>query len=1131
MKKFIYLKLLSFLFLFSSLSFGQYPVDQKLLKKIHEKFYDNGKISTSKIDHYISNLKQRANQVAINVYNYELLHEGKNPDKARKKSLENKYVESIDYFIKNWVSKITTIQDEIEKVKFISDVLNIEDAILVEITPYLSEGHIVEAIKGIWHNYVLKKETNHEYGEATNLINPETGKYFSQTELEQLQKNGIDISQFEPAPNNGVIELHDIAKADVIDRFRNGNNRMHRGIKVAFPEENVGYFKELRKTQSRPKIIFETKDSAGNVTGEFKIKMGMEIHSDPTAAALGTTIGLYHDLTKHVRDFKMYLGKQTWDEFVLDFSSYFTYDDLMRITKEHGVDPEKGHYVIFHEGQLEARFDGDDLYRVGPYYPTLNKGRREARGLMLFNIWVGNIDLKPGENNKTLIKKTKSGDELFYSQHDIGFAFGKFEREKPTDFPWDLIKKETPEYIRFVFRTFVPMEDWNHVSFADAKWMVRKIAQLTREQITTAVKMGQWPNYSPYNYEQLIIEKLINRRNQLVEVFGLVGERLPSGKTIELMDVNFDIEKDALATNFLLPGETIDFRPAVKYKYLFPALKSLGEAIVDGVASATRSMDDILLDPAWFGVDDFGIVARVIWNTDKEIIKNPNPKGENDRIIVRETFRLGTRLGAGVMFIGDGAYVKTYSLIYTAKDEESVNNKSEWIFDPSLPYRVYKKLLPKNHILITESFLEGRGRLRVEFPMIGPGFDNATSRIHLNRTVLSTKDDDKIIMFQDMENTNQDIFRIYTKLSLLRLRHYVATLQAGHIKREIYEIKKKDLSSDLYRAIDEALMNDDLNFIRENAKTKILNSKFTDTHQSLSLLGFLNYERHSRLDDIEIKTLNDNGEFEKIKNQIEGNLVRKTSWKTILNGEERVADIRFSTKVDDDGEFKKPFLSLNFLHNDNNTTAFEMDNAYIPFFNGVAEDDKFIDFNADLHSINDLYGHIKFHLRVSYYKEGLENLFKMTYDEYTKAISQVTGVDEKILSGNEAKQEKYFKYQGVYYHLGQMMRVSKRIFHKIQKASMVEIPSKKVRQLMKALMVTVPRKGHSQNPIYLAVLNRIVGEENLYMNAEIESPSYQENKMPGRIVPFNAKGQKREEEERERVILGVRDTVLLYDSL
>ena len=52
---------------------------------------------------------------------------------------------------------------------------------------------------------------------------------------------------------------------------------------------------------------------------EWKFKMSMEIHSEPTAASLASALGLYTDITKKVGEFKIYIGKQTHDEFFVDF--------------------------------------------------------------------------------------------------------------------------------------------------------------------------------------------------------------------------------------------------------------------------------------------------------------------------------------------------------------------------------------------------------------------------------------------------------------------------------------------------------------------------------------------------------------------------------------------------------------------------------------------------------------------------------------------------------------------------------------------------------------------------------------------------------------------------------------------
>lgn len=42
---------------------------------------------------------------------------------------------------------------------------------------------------------------------------------------------------------------------------------------------------------------------------------------------------------------------------------------------------------------------------------------------MVFNMWVGNADVKPGENNKTLIRTKDGKKQLFYMQHDVGFGW------------------------------------------------------------------------------------------------------------------------------------------------------------------------------------------------------------------------------------------------------------------------------------------------------------------------------------------------------------------------------------------------------------------------------------------------------------------------------------------------------------------------------------------------------------------------------------------------------------------------------------------------------------------------------------------------------------------------------------
>lgn len=1131
MKSIIFLIIL----IFSLQSFSQnFPVGDKVLNEIHDTFYENGQLSVKKIEDYKKSLLKRSDEVRKNIINYKHLHDGKGTKKSIKAANKNKFVKSIKMLINDWIDKIDFNLDPVAQIEYLSNIIDLNNAILIEITPYLSEVEMINMIGAIIKNVKIDKTKVSRHGEAHNLINPANGTYFSQEELKELKMNGVDISKFDPPQDNGVIELmDDISKASPHSRYRLGMNALHKGFMGGFPAENIGFFKELRKTQTRPKIIFETKDSEGNVTGEFKIKMGMEIHSEPTTGALGTTLGLFHDLSKHVNDFKIYFGDKTWDEFVLDFSSYFEYEDLEIIVKEHGVDPVHGTYIVFNQGLLEAKFKKKNVQRVGPFYPGLKKGKRETRALLLFNMWVHNIDLKPGENNKTIIRHDETGDKLFYLQHDIGFSIGKLGREKPTDFEWNLVKRVNRKKIIFDFKTFIPHHEIDQITYSDAKWMARKIAQLTRKQITEAVSFGQWPNQSPYNYHQLIIEKLISRRNDLVKAFKLDGEVLANGKTILLLEVNRAITKDAIPTRKYLDGYTVNFKPAVKYDYIIPGLKSLWEAIVDGVASGTAGIDRIRLNPSWVGLDIPWAKAEVLLGTNRQIIKNPEPQSESDRYIVKEDFRIGGRAGAGVgaglILSGDVALVKQYSLLYTVSNPEHASNHGKWLFDFTLPYRINKLRLPKKHIIIKETLLESGPSLRLQTPMSGGGVEGRANLVKLNRTIIGNKNNGVVKLLEDKANFNDNSIEFYSKLLVINFRHLVAGSQHGKIKRKIYEVSNVDggPSSD---AIDAVLMRNDYSQIKKLGESSQVESKFRSDYRTFDFLGFVTSTRSYRGDDIYIFQYDKNGKRISTVHQLEGTYRKKNSWKILVNGEDRIARVTMSTKVDEDKNLIDPYISFNFEHVDLNTTAKEIDNGYIPFFNGVADDEKFIEFTAQNQSITKFYGDIRFHLRLQYYKEGIEKLLSISKEEFYTKLSEVTKIDRAVLLREKRKENRKFSFQGVSYRVGKIRRIAKRVYRLISHAQTKAKGKIKVRRLVKALIEAIPRKGQSQNPILLTTLNRIVGDENLYMDAEIESPSYQENKMPGRITPFNAKGVKRPYGDRELQVLGVQDALMIYNQ-
>lgn len=68
---------------------------------------------------------------------------------------------------------------------------------------------------------------------------------------------------------------------------------------------------------------------------------------------------------------------------------------------------------------------------------------------------------------------------------------------------------------------FLP-DCWRHCTWADARWMARRIGQLTRADLERVFADSGWPTFS----QRLGVEKMLARRNDLVRTFGLTGEGL-----------------------------------------------------------------------------------------------------------------------------------------------------------------------------------------------------------------------------------------------------------------------------------------------------------------------------------------------------------------------------------------------------------------------------------------------------------------------------------------------------------------------------------------------------------------------------------------------------------------------------
>ena len=103
------------------------------------------------------------------------------------------------------------------------------------------------------------------------------------------------------------------------------------------------------------------------------------------------------------------------------------------------------------------------------------------------------------------------------------------------------------------------------------------------------------------------------------------------------------------------------------------------------------------------------------------------------------------------------------------------------------------------------------------------------------------------------------------------------------------------------------------------------------------------------------------------------------------------------------------------------------------------------------------------------------------------------------------------------------------VFSHAEKLKTEKDNGRKVKYLLEGFGEILPNVGHSQNPILLASILKMIGNDEFYLQAYIETPDGVENKLPGRIIPFADKGNNKKNIEYKYAKIQMLDTLQIFN--
>ncbi len=938
-----------------------HPYSPEFVQELHSKFFEGNEASVEKISKHQLRVERKISEISSLIGDVE---------KAKKADS----VVALDRCAKI-LEQMKSASPE-EALRLGTEFLEIEGAVRIE-------GDAVAWRTGIEQGgNFIKRWTlpfhSRPEEEATDLYDSSAGKFLTPQDF-----NGRDLSLIDPDPKTPFWK-------------RPGTSQLYAGEDITFPEDGVEfYFDEVKHSDTKPKLNVHVKDADGKKK-KFKLKIAAEIHADPTLSLLQRKLGFEADVTKYVKNIRVNLGKKyTLKDLSRDIEIYYRRDHVKLdykiedYIKHHGKD-RNGEYVIFKEAILEAKPKG--IVRAGgwSFKEQGHSDLRSVRGLLMVQLWLDNSDMKEFGNNQVLLK----GNDSYLIISDLGKGLGNFIGEKPELYTSKMVSKRSSKGLTFSFRQWATVGIKNKMTMADARWAARLIATITRDDVVEAVRLGGWP----LCVEKIYIEKILSRRNDLVQQLGLLGQNDRNGNVITEIPVSSDTDFHKVCKPEDLENNTVDFdwNSAVVTKPIFRASIN---GLVDLAVNAIGQTKHITLSEAEIGFDG-GIISQVILNLRREVEMNPKPKSADELYIVRDHFEVGMRLGYSFGIYKDYVYSRAFTLAYPVRTRAEARWKNGFIVNLLLPKKIKDGDMPEQYVLHTDHFFE-RG--------YGVDLDDMTSPVSVTmrgrfskarvmRTILDHRNKERVVVYRDRSQYSELFLRSFAKLLLVKLPLVTTFQRWGSAAGAGSVLTPKDLESmDLKKAV----VNGDFSELYEKEKTFAIQNRFQQNDFNWNLV-FLRGRNSGRLETIQLEHDGATDEF------IQYRTSRMNSWNFINGSENRTTGVQVLAEKGD-GNFQ---IKVTNLVQDTNTNDDELENDYLRFVNNLSPDGKpIIPFTPSLgYSTNKKWGNMETRSETTYFREAIRTILALEDEALLNVLAAQLNISRTALNDlmkrvREAKDE------------------------------------------------------------------------------------------------------------------------------